>query len=127
MTAAAVLARAREAGVQLRLRPDGTVKLEADAPPPAELLAELRRWRDEIADLLTAQGRRSEPGTSGNGVLVGNDDDPERQALAAFYGEPPSARPYKPSDADGYRDGLRLAALMRPSAWADPAPPPRGA
>jgi hypothetical protein len=127
MTAAAVLARAQAAGLRLQVTRDGKVKVQADGPPPDALLDELREWRDDIARLLTAQGRRSEPGTSFPDVLVGNDGDPERQALAQRCAAPPSPRPYLPSDRDDYRDGLRISALMRPSAWPDPAPPPRGA
>jgi hypothetical protein len=64
MTAAAVLARARAAGVRLRLRPDGGLRVEADAPPSDALLGELREWRDDIVRLLAAQDRRSGPGAS---------------------------------------------------------------
>jgi hypothetical protein len=86
------------------------VKVQANRPPPGELLAELREWRDEIADLLAAQGRRSGPD-----VLVGNDDDPEREAMAQHYSAPPSGRPYLLSDHDPLRDGL-LAGFRRHSA-----------
>jgi hypothetical protein len=111
MTAAAraVLARARAAGLRLRLTPDGKVKVAADGPPPAALLDELRQWRHDIARLLAAQGRRSDPGASEPGVLVDTDDDRERQAMAQHYAAPPSPRPYKPSDVDQLRDGLLLS------------------
>ncbi len=47
MTAPAVLiARLTASGYRLRLRPDGGVRIEPT--PPADLLAELRRRRDEI-------------------------------------------------------------------------------
>jgi hypothetical protein len=60
--------------------------------------------------------------------LPGGHDAAEREAMAAFYAAEPSARPYLPSDPDDYRDGLRLAALMRPPSWSGPTPPPpRGA
>jgi hypothetical protein len=120
--AAAALARARAAGLRLRLRPDGGLRVEADAPPPAELLDELRQWRDKIASLLAAQDRRPEPGG-----LVGDDDDPERQAMAAYYSGELSAPSYLPSDRDDYRDGLLLASRMRPPSWTAPTPPPQGA
>jgi hypothetical protein len=119
MSAARALARAEAAGLRVRLRPDGGLRVEADAPPPAELLDELRQWRDEIASLLAEQAI--------TGGLVGDDDDPEREAMLAHYSaEPASARPYKPSDPDPYTAGLLGAALMRPSSWADPTPPTRG-
>jgi hypothetical protein len=60
------------------------------------------------------------------GGLVGGNDDPERRAMQEHYAEPPSDRPYKPSDADGYRDGLLTAALQRPPSWTAPTPPTRG-
>jgi hypothetical protein len=58
MSAAATLARAEAAGVRLRLRPDGRVRVEADAPPPPALLAELRQYRDEVAALLAEREGR---------------------------------------------------------------------
>jgi hypothetical protein len=124
MTAAArALARAEAMGVRLRRRPHGGLRVEADRPPPAEVLAELRRWRDDIARMLTERDGPSDPVG-----LVGDDDDPERQALAAYYGGELSAPSYRPSDADALRDGLLVSALMRPSSWAGSTPPPpRGA
>jgi hypothetical protein len=89
----------------VQLRPDGGLRVQADRPPPAELLTELRRWRDDIARLLAA----SEPGG-----LVGSDDDPERRAMLAHYAAEPSARPYLPSHADALRDGLLVGFRMRP-------------
>jgi hypothetical protein len=117
MTAAAVLARAQAAGVRLRLTPDGTVEVEADAPPPAALLDELREWRADIARMLAERDIPSDPG-----ALVG--DDSEREAMLAHYSAEPSARPYLPSDPDDYRDGLLTAALMRPPSWSGSTPPP---
>jgi len=58
VSAAAVLARAAAAGIRFRLRPDGRVQVEADAPPPPALLAELRRCRDELAALLAEREGR---------------------------------------------------------------------
>jgi hypothetical protein len=101
MSAARALARAQAAGLRLCLRPDGGVRVEADAPPPAEVLADLRRWRDDIARMLAAQDRQPE---------ADNGDDPERQALAAYYGEPPRARPYRPTDPDPLRGGVLVSA-----------------
>jgi hypothetical protein len=37
------------------------VRVEADAPPPAEVLAELHRWRDDIARLLAAPAPPLDP------------------------------------------------------------------
>lgn len=52
MSAAAALARAEAAGVRFRLAPSGEVRMEAAAPPPPEVLAELRQWREDVAHLL---------------------------------------------------------------------------
>jgi hypothetical protein len=122
MSAARALARAEAMGVRVRRRPDGGLRVEADRPPPPEVLDELRRWRDEIARLLAAQDIPSDAGG-----LVGDDDDPERRAMLAHYSAPASDRPYRPTDPDPYRDGLLTASRMRPPSWADPTPPPRGA
>jgi hypothetical protein len=66
----------------------------------------------EHADATEALAERDIP--SDAGVLVGDDDDPERRAMLAHYSAPASGRPYLPTDPDPYRDGLRVAALMRP-------------
>ncbi|TCZ64303.1 hypothetical protein [Roseicella aquatilis] len=52
MNASEALARAEAAGVRLRLRPDGGVRMDAAEPPPADVLADLRRWRKDVAHLL---------------------------------------------------------------------------
>jgi hypothetical protein len=124
MTAARALARAEAAGVRLRLTAAGTVEVEADRPPPPEVLHELRQWRAQIAALLAERAITPEHDVSELGV-VWNDD--EREAMAAHYSAPASDRPYRPTDPDPYRDGLLTASRMRPPSWADPTPPPRGA
>jgi hypothetical protein len=98
VTAARALASAQAAGVRLRLTPDGTVKVEADAPPPAELLAELRKWRGDIVRLLAAP-------------------DPDLAAELAVMREhyaEPSAEPYRPDHPDPLRDGLLAGFRLRP-------------
>jgi hypothetical protein len=109
VTAAEAIARAQAAGVRLRLTASGTLELEADAPPPREVLDELRRWRDEIARLLAAQDIPSDAGG-----LVGDDDDPERRAMLAHYSAEPSDRPYCPDHPDPLRDGLLAGFRLRP-------------
>jgi hypothetical protein len=86
-------------GVRLRLRPDGGLRVEADRPPPAEVLAELRRWRDDIARLLAERDGPSDPVG-----LVGDDD--EREAMLAHYSAEPTPQPYLPTHDDALRDGL---------------------
>lgn len=124
MSAAETLARAEAAGVRLRLRPDGGVRMEAAAPPPADLLADLRRWRDDVARLLAAREGHPERGP----VPAGEHDAAEAAAMAQHYAAPPNVRPYLPSDPDALRDGLLVAGLQRPPAWSNAASvPPRGA
>ena len=55
MSAAAALARAEAAGVHFRLAPGGSGRMEAAAPPPPDVLADLRRWREDVAHLLAAR------------------------------------------------------------------------
>lgn len=55
MSAAAALARAEAAGLRFRLAPGGGVQMEAAAPPPADVLADLRRWREDVARLVAAR------------------------------------------------------------------------
>jgi hypothetical protein len=53
-----VLDRAVAVGIRFRLRPDGTVLMQAATPPPPDLLAELRRCRAEVAALLAEREKR---------------------------------------------------------------------
>lgn len=62
MSAAAALARAEAAGLRFRLTPAGTVQMQAAAPPPPEVLAELRLWREDVARLLVLrEGETARP------------------------------------------------------------------
>lgn len=119
MSAAETLARAEAAGVRLRLRPDGGVRMEAAAPPPADVLADLRRCREDVARLLMAREGRPELGA----VPAGEHDAAEAAAMAQHYAALPSARPYLPSDLDPLRDGLlRGWRGHRPRAGCDASP-----
>jgi hypothetical protein len=136
MTAAAVLARAERAALRLRLLPDGRVRVEADAPPPPDLLEELRRYRNEVAALLAA--REGRPARKATPTAAPAPDPTEAEALARalaaaaetvaevlrtappaedaeamaeYYAAPPSDQPYVPGDPDPLRDGLLAGAL----------------
>jgi hypothetical protein len=61
VSAAAALARAEAAGLRLWLSPDGKVRMEASAPPPPDLLADLRRWREDVSRLIAQRDARSMP------------------------------------------------------------------
>jgi hypothetical protein len=56
VSAAAAIAQAEAAGLRLWLRPDGQVEVEAAKPLPPDVLAELRRWREDVAHLLALRG-----------------------------------------------------------------------
>jgi hypothetical protein len=58
---ARALARAEAAGVRFRLAPDGRVQMQAAAPPPPDVLAELRRWRADVAHLLALRAAVAAP------------------------------------------------------------------
>ncbi len=101
MSARAAIAQAEAAGVHLRLDADGQVRLSAAAPPPPDLLAELRRHRDEVARLLAAERRPAWAAVapkSQHAIYMPGDPDPLRDGLLA------SARRYLlplPSSARG--------------------------
>ncbi len=80
--AAAVLARADAAGLRLRLEGKGRVRWRCRGqPPPAGLLAELRRHRGDVVRLLAERHAGHEP----RGVAAGAPyapDDPYASALA---------------------------------------------
>jgi hypothetical protein len=63
VNAARALARAEAAGLRLHLRPDGRVGMQAAAPPPADVLADLRRWREDVAHLLALRAACAGPPT----------------------------------------------------------------
>jgi hypothetical protein len=50
--------------------------------------------------------------------------DAEAATLAAHHATPADPQAYRPADADPLRDGLLLAAMKRPPAWAGPAAAP---
>lgn len=57
MNARDAITRADSLGVGLRLEADGQVNLAAAAPPPADLLAELPLWREDVVRLLAERRR----------------------------------------------------------------------
>jgi hypothetical protein len=54
LSAAAAIERARAVGLRLVATDAGTLRLEADAEPPADVLADLRRHKAEVLALLRA-------------------------------------------------------------------------
>jgi hypothetical protein len=144
VSAAAALARAEAAGIRLRLRPNGGVRMEAAVPPPPDVLADLRRWREDVAHLLAvreglAAGPRKDPEAAADGHRGHRRhrhspaDDAAGMAhevdeMQAFHdAEAAGAYPVLPAaEHRAATAGLMRAALMRPPAWADttarPAP-----
>jgi hypothetical protein len=122
MSAARALARAEAAGLRVRLRPDGGLRVEADRPPPPEVLHELRQWRAQIAALLAgwrAQRARAtvpEHADTDAAALAALDPDlaEELAAMREHYSAPPSDRPYRPDHPDPLRDGLLAGFRLRP-------------
>jgi hypothetical protein len=136
--AARALARAEAAGIWLRLRPDGGVRLAAAAAPPPEVVAELRRHRDEVWHLLAlraavAARECEEPGSRPRAVA--GDAGPllraaEQAAAALAAPDPELARdraetaaaeargefgvPTSPAEHEHALADLREAALVRP-------------
>ncbi len=61
MSAAAALARAEAAGLRFRVAPGGGVQMEGVAPPPPDVLADLLRWRDDVAHLVAVRDTPAAP------------------------------------------------------------------
>jgi hypothetical protein len=62
MSAARAIARAEQAGLRLRLRPDGRVVVQASAAPlPPDVLEDLRRHREDVAHLLALRAAVAPP------------------------------------------------------------------
>lgn len=83
-----VLSRAHAIGLRLHLEADGQVRMNANTPPPPELLAALRHHRDEVVRLLTER----------------------RGPHWARETAPVTRRVYQPGDPDPLRDGLLASA-----------------
>jgi hypothetical protein len=79
--AGAALARAEAVGLRLRLEGGGRVRWRCRGEPPAGLLAELRRHRDEVVRLLAE--RQAERRTCGAAGVPYAPDDPYASAPGA--------------------------------------------
>ena len=116
-----ILDRLRAGGWRIGLG----IKIEGDAPPPPDLLAELHGEREAVLRALveeTLAARLLRQAEAAAAALAAPDPDreAERAVMVQHYAAPPSARPYLPSDPDPLRDGL-LAAARQAEAQA-PAP-----
>jgi len=112
-----ILDRLRAGGWRIGLG----IKIEGDAPPPPDLLAELQGEREAILGALveeTLAARLLRQAEAAAAALAAPDPDreAERAAMAEHYAAAPSDRPYLPGDPDPLRDGLLAAAQPRPAA-----------
>ncbi len=140
MSAAAALAQAEAAGIRLRLRPDGGVRMEAAVQPPPDVLADLRRWREDVAHLLAvrqglaarprkdpeaaADGQRGHRGHRGHKLPPTDDAADTAHEAAAIQAtreaEAAGAYPVLPeAEHKAATAGLLRAALMRPPSWGE--------
>lgn len=113
MSAAATLARAEAAGVQLR-RDGALVRWCCQGQPSADLLAELRQHRDELLVLLASEAAPA---------LIDH-DVAEAEAIAAHYAAP--AGPPLPAH-DPLADGLLRGFHAHRPALAQSSTPLPGA
>ena len=113
--AGAALATAEAAGARFRLAEGGRVRF-IPGGAPAEVVAELRRHRGEVAAILAERERAS----------AGGHDAAERAAMVAHYAAPADPEAWRPGTPDALRDGLLVGALAQPRSWADAdgTPPP---
>lgn len=145
MTAAAAIERARAAGLRLAATGAGTLRLEADAEPPADVLADLRRHKAEVLALLrapagsgaTAAGagsigpigrmgagpepmRPMRPMGLGTEALV-----PDRMSGRVAESERADAAEPEPEAAPGDASEAGDALPYRLPAWGDPSDTPK--
>ena len=108
MSAAVALARAEAAGVRFHRAPGGGVRMEAAGPPPSDVLADLRRWREGVASLLAL---RDTPAT--------RQPPPASDARASASSAAPSAAMGRRSLAFGgaLRAAFAAARLSPGACW----------
>jgi hypothetical protein len=92
VNSARVLARAEAARIRFQVE-DGVVRMSAVAPPPPDLLAELRQHREDVAFLLAIRHALENPGPMDH-------DAGEAAAMAAFYAASASPDPVTPRPRD---------------------------
>jgi hypothetical protein len=138
LSAAAALARAEAAGVQLALDAGGAVQMRATAPPPAAVVADLRQHREAVAALLVERARAA--GNNGEqrqraafylramaeAAEALAAPDPDLAAERAEVGTVLAAEargehgaPLPAGDHQRYLAGLRGSAMQRPPSWED--------
>lgn len=109
MNARDAIARAEALGVRLRLEADGQVNLAAAAPPPADLLAELRLWREDVVRLLAERRRPA-------WADIAPEPPPICGSVPKRRNAPTSTRPRRPGDragGGGSRSGLNGAPILQ--------------
>ncbi|MBX6747557.1 MAG: hypothetical protein IRY87_36465, partial [Acetobacteraceae bacterium] len=125
--ATAALARAEAAGLRLALDDAGGVRMRAAAPPPAEVVADLRRHREAVAALLAERARAAflaRAAEDAAAALAVPDPDlaHERAEIAAAQAAEARGeygRPKPEADHRAALAGFLAAGRQRPPAWAD--------
>jgi hypothetical protein len=115
MSAAAALARAEAAGARLRLGPDGRVEVQAAKPLPPDVLADLRRWREDVAHLLALRARRRRCRQRAGGARArpdraGRARGRPKYAVPAAGGQRRARAPGRQAGGDGARAARRGGA-----------------
>ncbi|WP_368414898.1 hypothetical protein [Falsiroseomonas sp.] len=122
MSAAAALARAEAVGMRFRLAPGGGVQMEATAPPPADVLADLRRWREDVAHLVAARAALdvAQPVEDWRALPFGPERGEAFMAARTATGACHGCAGRRWWCAEGVEDGLRCLACHPPPpglAW----------
>jgi hypothetical protein len=144
LSAAAALARAEAAGVQLALDAGGAVQMRATAPPPAAVVADLRQHREAVAALLLERQRAA--GNNGEQrqraafylramaeaaeAMAAPDPDLAAERVEAAAAQAAEARGDHGATLPAEDHQRHLAALLdtsrqRPAAWPDQTRRPR--
>ena len=132
MSAAAALARAEAAGVQLALDAAGAVRMRATVPPPPALVADLRQHREAVAALLVERQRAAfylrAMAEAAEALAAPDPDlDHERAEVAdtlAAEARGDVVEPLPAEDHQRHLAALRGSAMQRPPSWGDQASRP---
>lgn len=132
LNAASVLATAEAAGVRFARDAAGAVRLRAASAPPPDVLADLRRYRVDVARVLAERANAAlllrAAGDAANalaGPEIGpvletgevDHDEAERAALVALYAEPEAAPQAGPALVDCFPCGRPV--LLGDRIWSE--------
>jgi hypothetical protein len=132
LSAAAAIGRARAAGLRLAATDAGALRLEADAEPPADVLADLRRHKAEVLALLRASGGSGAMAAGGKSIggiggpitpMTPMPQAPEALAPDRMLGRVSARERAEAAGPDDAPEPLPLP--FRLAAWGDAADAPR--